>query len=590
ASLGFKGADAAKAGEIAGDLYKSNFGDSVAGAGDAVAAVLQGGLAGIEASAGEIETITGKVITFADVFKQDMGESVGAVSAMLVNGLVPDANTALDQLTATMQQVPETMRGEVLSALMEYSPFFAQLGIDSEHAMAALARASRGGTIAIDKTGDALKELVIKAQDGTKLTSEALTDLGLDVDGIAGGFAKGGPAANTAMNEIIAALLRVKDPVKQTQLGVALLGTPFEDLGRDAIPTLQALQTGLGDVAGKAQAVVDAVGDTDAAKLEAFKRSMEDNVTKVAETAVRWLDKLPGPVQTAVATLSGLAPVMAPIAPILGPMIPLLWGAAGGFAAISLPVLATVAALALMGATIFLLIKYWDELPGPVQYAVRLIGAVVTGGFSELAFTVIKHWSEIKSATITGVQFVVDKMLGMAEWVLKAGAKAFGWVPGVGDKLRTAAAEVEKFRDETNAFLDSIRDKQINVTTVYATVYREGGERTYGGDSTAGIGQYALGGLFTHPTLGIFAEAGPELLLPLTDMDRTRELLGQAGLLAEPDVLSMGTYGDGSGASSPAPGSGGGRTINVGPFYGVRQDDLPTEIPRRIRGAEYLFS
>jgi hypothetical protein len=42
--------------------------------------------------------------------------------------------------------------------------------------------------------------------------------------------------------------------------------------------------------------------------------------------------------------------------------------------------------------------------------------------------------------------------------------------------------------------------------------------------------------------------------------------------------------GDADSGGSPA----GGRPINVGPFY-VRENDLPTEIPRRLRGALHLW-
>ncbi len=58
---------------------------------------------------------------------------------------------------------------------------------------------------------------------------------------------------------------------------------------------------------------------------------------------------------------------------------------------------------------------------------------------------------------------------------------------------------------------------------------------------------HALGGLFTSPHVGLVAEAGPELILPLRNQSRTNQLLSQAG-------LSQGNIG-------------GGNTFN---FYGVK--------------------
>lgn len=36
-------------------------------------------------------------------------------------------------------------------------------------------------------------------------------------------------------------------------------------------------------------------------------------------------------------------------------------------------------------------------------------------------------------------------------------AEAFGWVPGVGDKLRSAHASIKKFREDANAELSQIQ-------------------------------------------------------------------------------------------------------------------------------------
>lgn len=63
----------------------------------------------------------------------------------------------------------------------------------------------------------------------------------------------------------------------------------------------------------------------------------------------------------------------------------------------------------------------------------------------------------VKNVAVGAIQFLVDKMLGAAEWIATAAAKAFGWVPGIGGKLRTAAAEIEAFRDSVNGALSGIK-------------------------------------------------------------------------------------------------------------------------------------
>ena len=98
----------------------------------------------------------------------------------------------------------------------------------------------------------------------------------------------------------------------------------------------------------------------------------------------------------------------------------------------------------------------WLISMGPIV----LVVAAVAG----LAVAFVKNWDTIKSAVLTGVQFVVDKFLWFAEKIVGAAAAAFGWVPGVGEKLRGAEHAIAAFRDRANAELSAIRDRDILVT------------------------------------------------------------------------------------------------------------------------------
>ena len=89
-------------------------------------------------------------------------------------------------------------------------------------------------------------------------------------------------------------------------------------------------------------------------------------------------------------------------------------------------------------------------------------------------------------------------------------------------------------------------DINKRITTTWVTV----GERTYGGEiggrNAPGI-QLAKGGIVEGPTMALIGEAGRELVLPLTDMSRTAQLLDQAGLLSPLGAASgsvAGTGGD----------------------------------------------
>jgi hypothetical protein len=70
-------------------------------------------------------------------------------------------------------------------------------------------------------------------------------------------------------------------------------------------------------------------------------------------------------------------------------------------------------------------------------------------------------WAEFVQAV---TRTAVDLFLGGVEQIVTAAATAFGWVPGLGDKLRAAAEGVQRFRDDVNAALSGIRDKEIRVS------------------------------------------------------------------------------------------------------------------------------
>lgn len=444
ASIGLSPEDSAAAGKIAGELYANNFGDSFEAVNDAIGIVVQSGLSSFDAAPGMLEDITAKALTLADVFEVDLGEAAAAIGTMMRTDLVDGAAEGLDLLTASFQKVPVLLRGEILAALNEYTPFFSQLQISGSNAINALTTAAAGGQIAIDKTGDAIKELTIRATDGSKSTIDALSALGLEAEAIAAGFAQPGYTSRVAFEQVLDAILALDDPLAQVRTGVALFGTPFEDLGENAIPVLQSLKDGLGDVEGAADAMVDTVGGTKAAKLESFKRRMETNVTNVMVGAVGAIEKLPGPLQGVVAGIVGFGPVLAPLAPIVGGLIPVLTGtgaaagvAGAGFTAMLGPIALVVAGVAAAVAAGYLIVRNWDtikeaakavgrflaDLAGEVVDFVQEWGVIALGPVG----VIWKFRDEIWGAVKAIGRFLADLVGGVVNFV-----QEWGWVLGGG--------------------------------------------------------------------------------------------------------------------------------------------------------------
>jgi phage-related protein len=115
-------------------------------------------------------------------------------------------------------------------------------------------------------------------------------------------------------------------------------------------------------------------------------------------------------------------------------------------------------------------------------------------------------WEAIKTGAKNAIKFVVDKFLGLVQTMIEGAAKAFGWVPGLGPKLKTAATEFAKFRDSVNAKLDGLKDQTVNVTPNIANVTSTIGgiKRTVPLNVIGSFGRAATGG-----RAGTFKVNGP---------------------------------------------------------------------------------
>lgn len=275
ASLGVSAERAGELGETAGSLYRDAWGssmDEVGAAVETVASAFEG------LGADDLETVTGQAIAFAEVFNTDVDSAIRSADQLVTQGLAPNAEAAMDLLTTGMQELPVSVRDELLEATNEYGQFFDQLGISGEEAIGGLVNAGEDGVYGIDKFGDALKELTIRSTDMSATSVAAYESAGLSAEDMSTRFLAGGETANGAFNDLIDGLLSIEDPVEQSNAAIALFGAPLEDLGVSEIPEflegLSDMDAGMEDVAGSADAMADAYGGTNRAKIEAFRRKV----------------------------------------------------------------------------------------------------------------------------------------------------------------------------------------------------------------------------------------------------------------------------------------------------------------------------
>ncbi|MDI9900535.1 hypothetical protein QM716_11795 [Rhodococcus sp. IEGM 1409] len=285
ASFGESAEEAKRYGAVAGDLYASGVGGSMDDIREAVSAV-GGSFGSLDTMGGaRLEQLSSKASGFADIFDQDVSGSVQAASQLMTNGLAGSADEAFDLLTRGMQEVSVEMRGELPEILNEYGTNFRALGFDGKDAMNMLVSASQGGAIALDKTGDALKEFTLLGSDMSESSQEAYKKIGLNAEEMSRSIATGGPAAQDALQKTAAGLMNIKDPLDRANTSLQLFGSPLEDLSVDQIPGFLGALAGTDDAIGNFEGALDGsisvLNDNAGSALETFKRGLEQNVTNM---------------------------------------------------------------------------------------------------------------------------------------------------------------------------------------------------------------------------------------------------------------------------------------------------------------------
>ena len=271
AQLGATEAMSEEYGRVAGRVWSNGFGESTADVTAMMRELFQNGVIGADIAEDDLQRITEKAMTFADVLDQDVNMMGQAVAAMLTNGLASSADEAFDILTRGVQTGVDKS-GDLLETFQEYSPLFARLGLDAATATGLLAQGLATGARDADFVADALKEFQIRATDASEASAEGFKLLGLNAEKMTKQIARGGPDAAAGLQTVLDRLAATEDPLKRNTAAVALFGTKAEDLGDSLFgldPSTAA--NALGEVAGAADGLGSAY-DNNASKLESFKR------------------------------------------------------------------------------------------------------------------------------------------------------------------------------------------------------------------------------------------------------------------------------------------------------------------------------
>lgn len=269
------------------DIYTNNYGDSFEDVADAMAAVTQqmGDL-----DQASLQNITESAFTLRDTFGYDINESVRAANTMMTQfGIEGDKAMGL---IATGAQNGLAFSGELLDSISEYSVQFAKVGLDADDMFKIMEKGAETGAFNLDKVGDAIKEMSIRVVDGSATTQEGFSAIGLNADEMAAKFAAGGDSAKEAFDQTIQALADMDDPLAQSQAGVALFGTMWEDLGPEVVTQLANIEDGAYATSDSMEELKDIKYDDLGSMMESLGRSVETLLLPLGEALISLIQQI----------------------------------------------------------------------------------------------------------------------------------------------------------------------------------------------------------------------------------------------------------------------------------------------------------
>lgn len=477
AQTGLSSAAAENFEDVMVDIYNDNFGESFDDIAKSMADV-RNNIGNMDN--GALKKTTKNAILLRDTFEFEVSESTRAAS-MLMTQFGIDSETAFSLITQGAQS-GLNKNGDLLDIITEYSVQFKDAGYDAEEMFAMLVNGTNAGTWSVDKLGDAVKEFNIRASDGTvgEAIKENAKAFGLtkkEAEALAAEIQGGSVESYQKLRD---KLSEVDDDTQRYQLGVAMFGTMWEDLGEKTVMALLETESEITATTDSLNDLNDVKYDDLGSAIEGIKRNLETNIAEpikenvmpainefvedvdwqevgetigeafgtVVEKALAFVDALKktvqwmsehkavaitlaaviGTIATAVEvlTLAKAAKVAMDKAEVtsIGALIAAHWSqAAAGMAALA-PYLLIVAAIAAVIAIIVLCIKYWDEIVAAVKKCWDAVCQTLSGWGEWINTNVIQPigkffsglWDGIVTAAKTAWDGVTAFFSGVAEW------------------------------------------------------------------------------------------------------------------------------------------------------------------------------
>lgn len=456
-SLGLTEKGAENLGKIAKETWKDGFGQGIEEVDQSLVKVYQNMK---EVPYDELEEATKSAMTLGKTFDSDINEVTRGAGQLMTNFGI-SSKEAFD-LFAVGGQEGLNFSNEMFDNVAEYAPLYKQAGFSANEMFTIMANGTRDGSYNLDYINDLVKEFGIRVQDGSKGVSDAFAEMSPQTQKVWNNFNKGKGTSADVFNAVLGDLGKMDDKVKANQLGVAVFGTKWEDMGAKAVLGLNNASGALGDVEGamdnmkKTQQEAFGVRwqkliRTTMASLEPLGQAILDiaevalpPIIKAVELAAKAFSSIPKPIQIGIVAILGMVAVLGPLIAMMGFMTSGVGAFVGSFRFL-VPVLTKVPmlftgilklgprligmfgmigrAVAFLGSTAFAgLLKVGPKLIGmfgAIGKALALLGrsmmtllmnpwTIAILAIVGLVYLIYKNWDDIVKYTKQAVKWLGD--------------------------------------------------------------------------------------------------------------------------------------------------------------------------------------
>ncbi|THA78417.1 hypothetical protein E6R60_05910 [Streptomyces sp. A0642] len=531
---GLTTAEAARAGEVAGDVYSDGFGESLE---DVTTA-----LGGVQNSIGSLSTFTDEqlddmsasALALAKRFEVDVTDATGAVGQLIKTGLVADATEGFDLVTKAMQTVPAELRDDLLPTIQEYSTQFRRVGLDGETSMGLLTQAVKAGARDLDQVADAIGQFGERALAGGKPVDDAFKSIGLNSKTMAKLIGAGGDSAKKALQMTMDGLNKTSSEQTKLNAAAALFGDPGNVLGKALFaldPASAAASSGMDKAAGSSKALTDSMKKDPAQQMDAAMRTLTQGL---GEAFLPIIQKVAGFMAEHQGLMQYLVPIVLGLAVAFGIFAVAVWAVNAAMAAS--PVTWIILGIVALIAVLALIIIKWDEVAAGTGRAWDWIVGKLAAAWAWIKGKAGAVWDWITKKTGAAWDWVVAKVISGAIGILNGIAflsripgrvagwlgQMVDWVAGLPRRIGKAAAGmwdsiVSNFKGAINTLISMWNGLSFTL----------GGGSFMGVDipsvtlNTPDIPYLAEGGITTGPTLAMIGEGREdEAVLPLSKLEQ----------------------------------------------------------------------